>query len=260
MLAERAMARPHGPAAGRRLRHIVCAGAKLSPRAIAAARRWAPEAVLHEYYGSSELSFVAASALAPGTKPLPATAVGTPFPGVDVRILDDDGDPCGIGVPGNISVKGGLISNGYLWGDDGIAFRRYGEWATVRDQGFMDARGLLHFIGRRGDMIVTGGQNVYPHEVEAALQDVPGVAEVVAAGLKDSLRGTHVGAGILPEGKRPPAAEKLRRRAVESLAPAKRPRRYYLLDERPVTAAGKLSRAMLAQWIEEGDRRVRALQ
>jgi acyl-CoA synthetase (AMP-forming)/AMP-acid ligase II len=109
-------------------------------------------------------------------------------------------------------------------------------------------------------MIVTGGQNVYPHEVEAALQGVPGVAEVVAAGLKDSLRGTQLVAGILPEGERPPAAGELRRRAVDSLALPKRPRRYYLLEERPVTAAGKLSRAMLAQWIEEGDPRVRALQ
>jgi long-chain acyl-CoA synthetase len=66
MLAERAVVRPHGSAAGRRLRHIVCAGAKLSPLAIAAVRRWAPEAVLHEYYGASELSFVTTSALLPG--------------------------------------------------------------------------------------------------------------------------------------------------------------------------------------------------
>ena len=90
-----------------------------------------------------------------------------------------------------------MVSNGYLWGDDGQALRCFDGWYTVGDQGYL-SDGTLHMLGRRSDMIITAGTNVYPHEVEMALASVPGVAAAVAAGMLDDLRGQRVVAGVVP--------------------------------------------------------------
>ncbi|MBT1001842.1 AMP-binding protein [Paenarthrobacter sp. DKR-5] len=258
LLAERAGASPEGRAAGRRLSSIVSGGAKLDPATRAAARAWAPEAVIHEYYGASELSFVAASRQAPGEPALPGTAVGRPFPGVSVAVLDDQGQPCGPGRSGNICVDSALISRGYLWGDDRAGLRRFGRWATVQDQGCLDDDGVLHFLGRKADMLVTSGRNVFPQEVEAALAGVAGVRQVIAAGVADGRRGMKVVAAVLADGDL--RAQDLRRQAAGALAEAARPRRYYRLRELPLTAAGKLSRALLADWVLGADTRVEPLE
>ena len=77
------------------------------------------------------------------------------------------------------------------------ALRCFDGWYTVGDQGYL-ADGTLHMLGRRSDMIITAGNNVYPHEVELALASVPGVASAVAAGMADDLRGQRVVAGVVP--------------------------------------------------------------
>ena len=135
----------------------------------------------------------------PAGEPLDAggTGIGRPFPGVEVRILDDAGSTLPDGEIGNICVRSGMVSNGYLWGDDGQALRSFGGWLTVGDQGYL-ADGELHILGRRADMILTSGKNVYPHEVELALASVPGVAAAVAAGMPDDIRGQRVVAGVVP--------------------------------------------------------------
>lgn len=180
VLAERGLA---GGAEARGLTAIVCAGQPLDPATLAAARRWAPEAVIWEYYGAAELGFVAARRRCPG-EPLDAedTSVGEAFPGVELAVLDDAGRPVPDGRPGTICVRSQLVCDGYLWGDDGLALRRLGGMATVRDQGFL-RDGRLRVLGRAAELIVTGGHNVYPHEVEAALTGVPGVAAAVVVGL-----------------------------------------------------------------------------
>jgi long-chain acyl-CoA synthetase len=180
------------------IRSIICAGSKLDARTLEAARRWAPNATIYEYYGASELSFVSGAGLRPGEAPMPGgTGIGGPFPGVEIRILDDAGTELPDGNDGNICVRSGMVSDGYLWGDDGHALRCFDGWFTVGDQGYL-SDGLLYLLGRRSDMIVTAGTNVYPHEVELALASVPGVAAAVAAGLADGLRGQRVVAGVVP--------------------------------------------------------------
>lgn len=237
---------------------IVCSGQKLDRRTLEAARRWAPHAVVWEYYGASELSFVAATAHRPGEAPTAVgTAVGRPFPGVDLAVLDDDGAPVPDGQTGHISVRSPLVSQGYVWGDDGEAFTRLGEWCTVRDQGFLED-GELHVLGRTQDMINTGGHNVYPHEVEAALAMLPGVAEVVVAGIPDDLRGQRVVAGVVPS-HAGLCQLQLRAGLEGRLPPAKRPTQYVELAELPVTERGKLSRTDFQRWVLEGDPHARAL-
>lgn len=240
------------------VRSIICAGSKLDARTLEAARRWAPNATLFEYYGASELSFVSGLGLAPGQIPSPGgSGIGRPFPGVEVLIMDDDGGILPDGVDGNICVRSGLVSNGYLWGDDGQALRRFGDWFTVGDQGYL-TDGELHILGRRSDMIITSGKNVYPHEVELALASLPGVAAAVAAGMPDDLRGQRVVAGIVPSHGGVTATQ-VKTGLEEVLARDKRPIQYYILDELPLTDRGKVSRQLLLDWIGEGDRKARRL-
>ncbi|WP_411376340.1 class I adenylate-forming enzyme family protein [Arthrobacter sp. MPF02] len=255
MLSERGLA---GGVDASGVRTIICAGAKLDARTLEAARRWAPNASIFEYYGASELSFVSGAGLpAGGTPDVGGTGIGRPFPGVQVRILDDGGAPLPDGEAGNICVRSALVSNGYLWGDDGQALRSFDDWFTVGDQGYLDA-GKLHILGRRADMILTSGKNVYPHEVELALAAVPGVAAAVAAGMPDDLRGQRVVAGIVPSHGGITATQL--RAGLEDLLPRdKRPLQYFVLAGLPVTDRGKVSRNLLLDWIRTGDSRARSL-
>lgn len=254
LLSERGLA---GGVDGRGLTSIISAGAGLDPATLAAARRFAPNATIHEYYGAAELSFIAASTLRPGDAPrADAATVGRAFPGVSLSIRDEAGRELPRNETGTIFVRSALVSSGYSWGDDGEAFRRDGDWCTVGDLGFLDRDDVLHFRGRRADMIVTSGQNVYPQEVEAALRGLPGVASVVAVGVPDARRGTRVIVAVLGGPEVDGAAL---RRAAASLAEAKRPRSYYRLAALPLAPSGKLSRRLLARWITEGDPRVTAL-
>jgi long-chain acyl-CoA synthetase len=240
------------------LRSIICAGSKLDARTLEAARRWAPNATIFEYYGASELSFVSGTGL-PAGRPLDAggTGIGRPFPGVDVRIMDDAGDVLPDGAAGNISVRSGMVSNGYLWGDDGQALRCFNGWFTVGDQGYLE-NGELHILGRRADMIITAGKNVYPHEVELALASVPGVASAVAAGMDDDVRGQRVVAGIVPSHGGVTATQ-LKTGLEEILPKDKRPLQYFALAELPLTDRGKISRRVMLDWITARDSRVRRL-
>ncbi|TFC55512.1 MULTISPECIES: class I adenylate-forming enzyme family protein [unclassified Cryobacterium] len=256
MLADRAVA------AGRVDRGLTCivsGGARLDAATTGLLQRWAPHATIVSYYGAAELGFVAASSVAPGDAAGSAgagadSAVGQPFPGVSIRIADDDGRPLPAGATGTIQVASDFVCDGYLWGDDGEAFTRVGAWCTVGDQGFLDESGVLHVLGRRADMIVSAGTNVYPQEVEAALHRVPGVQAAVVTGCPDAVVGTRVVAAVIAA----PVvdAARLRNACISALAGEHRPRDFFRLTELPVTTAGKVSRGLLARWIEEEDPRV----
>jgi acyl-CoA synthetase (AMP-forming)/AMP-acid ligase II len=239
------------------VRTIICAGSKLDARTLEAARRWAPHATIFEYYGASELSFVSGAGLPAGELDAGGTGIGRAFPGVDVRILDDDGTGLPDGDIGNICVRSGMVSNGYLWGDDGEALRSFDGWYTVGDQGYL-ADGELHILGRRADMILTAGKNVYPHEVELALASVPGVAAAVAAGMPDDIRGQRVVAGVVPA-HGGISATQLKAGLENILARDKRPVQYFSLTELPTSNHGKVSRNILLEWIGSHDLRVRQL-
>ncbi|MGR0159827.1 class I adenylate-forming enzyme family protein [Paenarthrobacter nitroguajacolicus] len=255
LLSERGLA---GDVDASGIRSIICAGSKLDARTLEAARRWAPSAAIFEYYGASELSFVSGTRLAAG-EPLDAggTGIGLPFPGVELSILDDAGKHLPDGEHGNISVRSGMVSNGYLWGDDGQALRCLDGWYTVGDQGFLD-NGTLHILGRRSDMIVTSGKNVYPHEVELAVASVPGVDVAVAAGAPDDIRGQKVIAGVVPAYGAVTATQ-LRTGLDGLLARDKWPLQYFLLAELPMTDRGKVSRKVLLDWIKNHDPRAQPL-
>jgi o-succinylbenzoate---CoA ligase len=163
---------------------------------------------------------------------------GRPLPGTEVRI---DGD-------GGIQLRGPTVMRGYL--DDAEATTRAftdGGWLRAGDAGWIDGEGRLRVAGRLDDLINTGGEKVWPAEVEAVLQDHPGVAEVAIVGRPDPEWGQRVVAYVVPaDPTAPPSLEALRDHVALSLPRHTAPRHLVLVPEGlPRTASGKVRRTEL---------------
>jgi O-succinylbenzoic acid--CoA ligase len=128
------------------------------------------------------------------------------------------------------------------WGEPPFAA---GSWFDTGDIGEIDARGCLRVLARRADLIVTGGENVYPAEVEHALESVAGIAAAAVFGVPDELWGETVAAALVADGVAPSEAT-LRSHIDAALAPHKRPRRICFVPSLPQTPGGKLDRRALA--------------
>jgi acyl-CoA synthetase (AMP-forming)/AMP-acid ligase II len=164
---------------------------------------------------------------------------GRPLLGVAVRVVGDGG-PLSPGEVGAIAVAGPTISPGQLV--DGDRLQPSGAWLRTRDLGRLDADGRLEVIGRADDVIITGGENVHPREVEQALESHPAVAEACAFGLPDPLWGEIVAAWVRPLGPTAPDIDTLAAHARARLAGCKIPRRLTVVPDFPRSAAGKILR------------------
>lgn len=160
------------------------------------------------------------------------SGAGVALPGVEVRVRD-----------GRIEVRGPMLMAGYL----GEAPLPPGAWFDTGDLGEIDARGCLHVLARRTDLIVSGGENVYPAEVERALEACPGIRAAGVFGVADPVWGQVVAAAVVT-GDPPPDDVLLAAHVSARLAPHKRPRRLCRVDALPQTAAGKPDRAALAAY------------
>ncbi len=222
------------------LRRVVCSGAKLAPAVHDRLSALCPDAAVLEYYGASELSFVSLRSSREGA---PADSVGRPFHGVELSLRDDDGHPVERGLPGTVWVRSGMLSDGYLGTTDGAGYREQDGWGTVGDSGWIDGEGWLRLVGRAGDMIITGGLNVYPAEVEAALRAHPAVAEAVVFGLPDPYWGDTLSAVVWWRGAARASLTELRGWCQERLEAYKAPRRVFAAADMPLTGSGKIARA-----------------
>ena len=171
-------------------------------------------------------------------------SVGRPFGLTELRILDVEGRDSPAGQVGEIYLRTpGRIGYRYLGDDPGVPVLEDG-WATVGDLGWLDEDGYLFIADRRADMIVSGGANVFPAEVEAALSEHPAIADVVVIGLSDPEWGRRVHAIVVP-GRRPVPVEEVITFAKSRLAPYKVPKTVEFVARLPRSAATKLNRATL---------------
>ncbi|MDX0440880.1 AMP-binding protein [Sinorhizobium medicae] len=228
------------------IRQITIAGAKLTPADREAARVAFPNAQVTEYYGASELGFISVSQAMDRHTP---TAVGKAFPGVHLAILGENGDRVPAGEAGMIFVESELVSEGYIAGGDGAGFRRHGKRATAGDLGFLDEDGTLHLIGRAGGMVVSGGNNIYPSEVESVILGAGGVNAVFVFDLDHPDPGSELAAVVEPGGGFDRAA--LEAHLAAALPRYKHPRKIWLCRNMPMTASGKLAAGELRRWIAE---------
>ncbi|WP_027664495.1 class I adenylate-forming enzyme family protein [Rhizobium leguminosarum] len=232
------------------LRDVLTAGAKLDRNGVESMRRLFPIARIREYYGASEIGFMTVSTLVGGEIDFPIDRVGQAYLGVEISIRDPDENDVGTDVPGTIFVRSDLIADGYLWGDDGQAFRVTEVGATVGDLGELDANGMLRVIGRAGGMMISGGNNIYPAEVESALKACPGVEDAVVFGLPDAYFGQRIVAVVSGEATDPKI---LADHCARELARYKIPRQFYHIESWPMTSSGKISRGQVETSVISGD-------
>lgn len=235
------------PSALRTVRTFVSSGSKMPPPALARLFAVAPEGTFLEYYGASELSFVSVSRSTAATVGSAAasdvTDVGTPFPGVEVQVRDASGRTLPDGCPGTVYVRSTLVSDGYLT-EERSGFRRAGGWCTVGDNGYLDG-GRLHIVGREGDMVIIGGNNIYPSEVEAALRSFGRLADAYVIAVDDPLRGTRLVAVVSAADADAMNVADLRAHLTARLPRYKLPRALVAVARWPVTNSGKVNKEAL---------------
>jgi acyl-CoA synthetase (AMP-forming)/AMP-acid ligase II len=181
-------------------------------------------------------------------------SVGIPFPGVEVRIVDAEGEEVPSGVVGEICVRSGGVMKGY-WRDEAATtdVRRDG-WLFTGDAGEVDADGYLYLRDRLRDMIVSGGENIYSTEVESAVAAHPDVAEVTVIAVPHPVWGETPKALVVRRPGTAPDPSAIIATASERLARFKLPTSIDFVDELPRNASGKVRKDVLraSYWSSPG--------
>ena len=233
-----------GPETCRNVRLFISGSAPLSPEAWKAFRERTGHEIL-ERYGMSEILMHTSNPLRGERRP---GSVGRPFPGSEVRIVDDADRLLGPGEVGHVQVRGPNVFRGY-WRRPDRNREDFTEdgWFRTGDMGRLEEDGYLTLVGRAKDLIITGGLNVYPKEVEDVLDALPGVAESAVIGLPHPDFGEAVTAVVVPE----PGAD-LEEDAViaavrEVLAGFKVPKRVLFVEALPRNSMGKVQKRDLRE-------------
>jgi long-chain acyl-CoA synthetase len=198
--------------------------------------------LLHETYGSTEAGIV--TNIRPDELQAHPGSVGTPFPLIELSLRDNAGSEVPAGEPGELFVRGPYAFAGYWNAPAATAEAIVDGWVTVGDMATRDPQGFVTIVDRKKDMVVTGGLNVYPREVELVLADVPGVQDVAVIGLPDAEWGERLHAYVVGTAE----PELLRSTARARLAPHKVPKGFDFIPELPRGPTGKvLKRALRLQ-------------
>ena len=169
-------------------------------------------------------------------------SIGRAVPGVEVKIVDENGREVAVGKPGEIITRGPHVMKGYFRKAAATAERIRGEWLYTGDVGKVEADGYYYHLGRRDDMIVTGGLNVYPAEVENLIYTYPGVQETVVFAIPDSKRGQVLGVAVVARRGSQVGEKELLAFLRANLANFKVPDRIVVRESLPRTSSGKTIR------------------
>ncbi len=194
-----------------------------------------------ERYGMSECGMITSNPYE-GDR-IPGT-VGYPLPAVRLRVMAD-GDECAAGDVGVVQVQGPNVFAGYWRLPEKTEQEHDGDWFITGDVGSVDEQGRLSLEGRSGDMIISGGLNVYPREIELVLDDCDGVKESAVVGLPDDDFGERVVAFIVPSGTENPDPAVLLESLRQSLASFKLPKSFEFITELPRNSMGKVQKVAL---------------
>lgn len=236
-----------------RITSIVSAGSKLDATLIKRIQNYIPNAKIFEYYGASELGFVTYAVRETGDD---APDVGQAFPGVELAILDKDGEQIANGQRGKVCVKSEFICDGYVSQKDDVGFSLVDGWASVGDVGLINENGNLVLAGREGDMIISGGNNIYPSSVEMVLRRLIEVEDVVVLGVDDA----HLGSKLVAimSGEHICEAD-LVNHCQQELAVYAIPKAFYYVQAWPMTESGKISKKILVDWVSTNNDQLQRL-
>jgi long-chain acyl-CoA synthetase len=197
----------------------------------------------HECYGTSEIAI--ASSLYGSSDISKLQSVGKAAPGVDIRILREDGQIADIDEHGEIACKTPMIFGGYYKRSDLTDAAMCGDYFRTGDIGKIDSEGYLYYLGRSKDLIITGGINVYPKDIESVLLEHPDISECAAFALPDDKLGEFIAAAIVLKNTADVDQRKIRCHCAERLADFQQPKKYYFLKELPKNGMGKIIKRSL---------------
>ena len=178
-------------------------------------------------------------------------SVGLPFTGIEVRVADANDQPLPAGEVGEVLVRGATMMAGYLNNPEASAQTLRGGWLHTGDVGFLDEEGFLTLRDRSKDVIISGGSNIYPREVEEVLLRHPAVAEVSVVGAPDAEWGEIVLAFVVARPGAEIDAAGLDALCLDRIARFKRPKRYEFVTSLPKNSTGKVLKRELRRQLPE---------
>jgi acyl-CoA synthetase (AMP-forming)/AMP-acid ligase II len=223
----------------RSLRFAAASGSRMRPDVVIAFMDQFGDVIVNNY-NATEAGLIA-SATPEDLRAAPDTA-GKPAPGTEIRILDNDYNEVPAGEVGQIYVRSGTLFEGYT---TGASKSLHDGFMASADMGYVDGNGRLFVVGRDDEMIVSGGENVYPIEVEKTLVAHPEVADAAVLGVDDEQYGQRLAAFVVLEPGASATPDALKEHVRQNLANYKVPREIIVLDELPRGATGKISRREL---------------
>jgi len=212
------------------LRVVLASGSAMSPELRSAAREVFGD-VLYDLYGSTEIGWVTI-ATPEAIKEKPKTQ-GKPVHGIEIAVFSEDGHKLGPNETGELFVKSDILFEGYTSGETKDL---RDDYMSIGDVGHLDSEGYLYIEGRADDMVVVGGENVYPIEIEELIESLDGVDEAAVVGVEDEEFGEVLAAFVV--GSATP--DEVAKACKKELASYKVPRRIEKLDELPRTSTGKV--------------------
>jgi fatty-acyl-CoA synthase len=221
---------------GRSLRFAAASGSRMRPDVVIAFMDQFGDVIVNNY-NATEAGLIA-SATPEDLRAAPDTA-GKPAPGTEIRILGSDHSEVPTGETGQIFVRSGTLFEGYT---SGATKDFHDGFMASGDMGYLDADGRLFVVGRDDEMIVSGGENVYPIEVEKTLAAHPGVAEATVLGVDDEQYGQRLAAFVVLAADASATPDTLKAHVRENLANYKVPREIVVMDELPRSTTGKILR------------------
>ncbi len=207
-----------------------------------------PSAGLGETYGMTE-SAATISNLKPADVLRKMASVGTPFVNVEIRLVDDEDRDVSQGDVGEILARGPNVMVGYYQDPDATAETLRGGWLHTGDLGRIDEEGFLYIVDRKKDMIISGGENIYPREIEEVLYAHPKILEAAVIGLPDPLWGERIHAVVaLKEGEKL-TGEEVIEFCRQRIASFKKPKSVQFVDRLPRSSTGKVLKRVLREWV-----------
>lgn len=199
-----------------------------------------------EGYGLSEASPVSAFAPVDG-RPRKVGSIGVTLPGVEQKVVDESDREVGVSEVGELVIRGPNVMKGYWNLPDATAQALRGGWLHTGDMARVDEDGYFYLVDRKKDMIIVGGFNVYPREIEEVLYRCEGVKEAAVIGVPDEAYGEVPVAFVVP-GRETLQQEDVKAFCTENLAKYKRPARVIFIEELPKNTVGKILRRDLRQF------------